>query len=428
MLFSITSVAVRPLEVAFMLLSLAVYLPVVALRMAMEGVSVALPESLAARMVLKPEHDLEMGTGLAIIAVVLAQFVWGVFGGIDSVLGAWALHVVTQCTFNLNADHYSLYMHTESHKYWTPGGTWTFLGKKSALGLANVPIMDYLWFLTGYPPAWGTIEHAKVHHIWHTMHPLDPDYIFDQPRNSVWAFLRFNLRAMFLNMLNLGVMRIYAFWPEVRVLRSARVRGEVERQLPTGLGVLAYLACRNPHMLWFVAFNMIATNVDLNINTWVQHAFINHDDGKCNAWNSTTLAHDDMTWSGCAEHLKHHLSPAQSQESFVEWYKSGEARKLRRRYGFHVFDATSTTQYYRLFWAIASGDYAWLERAWVPIECSLMDGDEIGPTKVEVAIERTEKERIQLRARFKVELERLFAEGWTAAEYNEKPMTNIRSR
>ena len=68
MLFSITSIAVRPLEVAFMLLSLAVYLPVVALRMAMEGVSVALPESLAARKVLKPENDLEMSTGLAIIS------------------------------------------------------------------------------------------------------------------------------------------------------------------------------------------------------------------------------------------------------------------------------------------------------------------------------------------------------------------------
>ena len=109
-----------------------------------------------------------------------------------------------------------------------------------------------------------------------------------------------------------------------------------------------------------------------------------------------------------------------------EW--RGAQAKLRRRYGFHVFDATSTTQYYRLFWAIASGDYAWLERAWVPIECSLMDGDKIGPTKVEVAIERTEQERVQLRARFKVELERLFAEDWTVAEYNEKPTANIRSR
>ena len=261
-----------------------------------------------------------------------------------------------------------------------------------------------------------------MHHVWHTMHPLDPDYIFDQPRNSMWAFFRFNLKAMFLNMLNLGVMRIYAFWPEVRVLRSAQVRSEVERQFPIGLGVLAYLAYRNPHMLWFVAFNTIATNIDLNINTWVQHAFINHDDGTCNAWNSTTLAHEEMTWSGCAEHLKHHLSPAQSQEGFIEWYKSREARELRKRYGFHVFDANSTVEYYHLFWAIATGDYAWLERAWVPI--CLKDGNENGPTKAEVVVARTEKEREILRATFKNELERLFAADWSAKEYNEKLTPN----
>ena len=109
----------------------------------------ALPESLGEKLVLRPEHDLEMSTGLAIIAVVLAQFAWGVLGGVGGFWGAFALYFVTQGTFNLNADHYSMYMHTEGHKYWTPAGTWTFLGKKSALGLSNVPIMDYLWFLTG---------------------------------------------------------------------------------------------------------------------------------------------------------------------------------------------------------------------------------------------------------------------------------------
>ena len=58
-----------------------------------------------------------------------------------------------------------------------------------------------------------------------------------------------------------------------------------------------------------------------------------------------------MTWAGCAEHLKHHLNPAQSQESFIEWYKTEEACELRKTYGFHVFNANSTSRYYQLFWA-----------------------------------------------------------------------------
>ena len=150
----------RPCSLAFMLLSLAVYLPVVALRCVMEDVSVALPHRIAARLVRDSEHDIEMPTGLAILVVVLAQFLWGVLGGVSSPVGAFLLFLVSQATFNLNADHYSIYMHTETHKYWTPHGTWTFLGKGSSLlglSLPNVPLMDYLWFLTGYPPAWGML-------------------------------------------------------------------------------------------------------------------------------------------------------------------------------------------------------------------------------------------------------------------------------
>ena len=126
----------------------------------MEDISVALPHRIAARLVRDSEHDIEMPTGLAILVVVLAQFLWGVLGGVSSPVGAFLLFLVSQATFNLNADHYSIYMHTETHKYWTPHGTWTFLGKGSSLlglSLPNVPLMDYLWFLTGYPPAWGML-------------------------------------------------------------------------------------------------------------------------------------------------------------------------------------------------------------------------------------------------------------------------------
>ena len=98
---------------------------------------------------------------------------------------------------------------------------------------------------------------------------------------QVWKFLQFNVRAWFLNMLNFGVLRIYLWWPGVRVLRSPLVRREVERQLPAGLLVLVLVARANPAMLWFVLLNMLATNLDLNINTWVQHAF---------AWARTAIS------------------------------------------------------------------------------------------------------------------------------------------
>merc|ERR1712037_675942 len=101
---------------------------------------------------------------------------------------------------------------------------------------------------------------------------------------------------------------------------------------------------------------MMMVNLDININTWIQHSFLNYVDGTCNPWNSTTIAHDAMTWSGCAEHLKHHISPAQSQEAFIEWHKTAKARELRQKYGFHVFNITTKAAYYRFFWAIITGD------------------------------------------------------------------------
>ena len=360
-------------SVVFAAVNVVMDLPVALVTEMLLNVSVQLPHQVAVRMVRDAKHDTEMATGLVIIFVVLLQFLWGLFWGVSSWIDAFFLFVVVHTTFSLNSDHYSMYMHTEGHKYWTPEGTWTFLGKRSSffgVRVPKIPLMDYLWFLTGYPPAWGTVTHAKVHHVWHTLHPLDVDYIFDRPRNSVWAFLLFNLRAWFTNMLCLGVLRIYLWWPRVRVLSNIKVRQEWTRQMFVSLIVIGLICWINRSMLWFILFNMMMTNLELNISTWIQHSFLNYVDGTCNPWNSTTIAHDAMTWSGCAEHLKHHISPAQSQEAFIEWHKTAKARELRQKYGFHVFNITNKAAYYRFFWAIITGDYDWLVSAWVAIPSS----------------------------------------------------------
>ena len=403
----------------FAAVSLVVYIPTVVLQHVLADVTVALPRSVAASLVLDPEHDIDMATGLAIMLAVLLEFGAGC-QLVASWRGAFLLQCAVQATFSLNPDHYSLHLHTEGHKYWGQG-TWTFmLGGRTKTTAASrtpqcpaLPIMDYLWFLTGYPPAWATVEHAKVHHVLHTMHPLDPDYIFDRPRNSPWSFLRFNLRALFLNMLNFGVLRLY-LWQECAdaagVRRAPVVRRELERQLAVAAVAVTAVACANPHVLWFVAFNMLATNIDLNINTWVQHAFLNYNDGTCNPWCATTLAHDRLTWSGCAEHLRHHLIPGLSQESFIEWHKTDKARALRAKYRFHVFKAESTAAYYRLFWAIATADYEWLATAWVsPRGLEPTHGASARDGAAVVASVEDREAHCQLMATFKRELEGLFA-------------------
>ena len=192
-------------------------------------------------------------------------------------------------------------------------------------------------------------------------------------------------------------MRIYLFWPEVRALRSPTVRRELERQTSAAAILLILVGWTNSNMLWYIAFGMLNTNLDLNINTWVQHSFINYDDGTCNPWNSTTLAHDQLTWSGCAEHLKHHLRPTQSQEAFIEWYKSPEGVALRKKYGFHVFEAKTTGDYYRLFYAIIMADYSYLE--------SVLVAENGQPAKGL----RTAVERAHLMQKLELQLGRSFA-------------------
>merc|ERR1711972_402838 len=121
----------------------------------------------------------------------------------------------------------------------------------------------------------------------------------------------------------------------------------------------------NPRMALCTLWAMLCTNLDININTWVQHGFLNYDDGNVNPWNSTTMTYENLTWFGCSEHLKHHLLPATSQEEYIGWYKSPEAKKLRQKYGFHVFDGD---YYFALFWAMVLADYDKMVELWVPVD------------------------------------------------------------
>eukprot|EP00927_Polykrikos_kofoidii_P013292 TRINITY_DN15790_c0_g1_i1.p1 TRINITY_DN15790_c0_g1~~TRINITY_DN15790_c0_g1_i1.p1 ORF type:complete len:468 (-),score=26.78 TRINITY_DN15790_c0_g1_i1:221-1624(-) len=312
---------------------------------------ISMPQAIADQIVKKPDFDRDMVSGIAFMLIAFVEYCLAM-AFVDSWLGLVVAFMCIRITISLSPGHWSFHLHTEGHKYWT-GGAYTF---------GNLPVHDYLWFVHGYAIGWSTIEHAKVHHVYHVMHPLDPDYIYDMKRNSVRSFMWFNFKSLFNNIMGLGVLRIYFFHPEVF---AAAIQREVKRQYVIGSCVFALIIYLNPLMALCTCWAMMAVNMEININTWVQHGFLNYDNGDVNPWNSTTMTYEDLTWSGCSDHLKHHLLPATSQEEYIGWYKTPEANALRRKYGFHVFDGE---HYYTIFWAMLSADYDKLVDLWVSID------------------------------------------------------------
>merc|ERR1712062_355367 len=124
----------------------------------------------------------------------------------------------------------------------------------------------------------------------------------------------------------------------------------------------------NPYMLVVVFYHMLDANMDLNVVSWIQHGFLNYNNGEINIWNSVTLAHTMHTWIGCAEHLQHHRNPVEAQPLYKCWFKSEDAKKLRRQYHFNVFDIKDEVDLYVFVLAEIFENWDTLVDMYVPIE------------------------------------------------------------